>query len=141
MPHHCAPIQKRHPGEIAMENTSSTAWLRFAVLYFVAGVALGLHMAKSGNHVMYPVHAHINLLGWVSMALFGLIYRQFPALAGNKMAKAHFWLYNLALPVNMATLYMYLGGNADIEPVLGVASMVLGLAIAIFAINVVKNAK
>lgn len=124
-----------------MENTSTTAWFKLAALYLVAGVALGLHMAKSGNHGMYPVHAHINLLGWVSMALFGLIYRQFPALAGNKLAKAHFWLYNLALPVNMATLYMYLGGNAAIEPVLGVASMVLGLAIAIFAINVVKNAK
>ncbi|MFZ9363811.1 MAG: hypothetical protein ACO25T_09305 [Arenimonas sp.] len=123
-----------------MENTTAT-WFKLAVLYLVIGVALGLHMAKSGNHGMYPVHAHINLLGWVSMSLFGLIYRQFPALAGNKLAKAHFWLYNLALPVNMATLYMYLGGNAGIEPVLGVASMVLGLAIAIFAINVLKNAK
>jgi hypothetical protein len=122
-----------------MENTTAT-WFKLAVLYLVIGVALGLHMAKSGNHGMYPVHAHINLLGWVSMSLFGLIYRQFPALAGNKLAKAHFWLYNLALPVNMATLFMYLGGNADIEPVLGVASMVLGLAIALFAINVVKNA-
>jgi len=123
-----------------MENTNAT-WFKLAVLYLIIGVALGLHMAKSGNHGMYPVHAHINLLGWVSMALFGLIYRQFPAMAGNKLAKAHFWIYSLALPVNMATLYMYLGGNADIEPVLGVASMVLGLAIAIFAINVLKNAK
>ncbi|MEY2866716.1 MAG: hypothetical protein RIQ43_742 [Pseudomonadota bacterium] len=123
-----------------MENTTAT-WFKLAVLYLIIGVALGLHMAKSGNHGMYPVHAHINLLGWVSMALFGLIYRQFPAMAGNKLAKAHFWIYSLALPVNMATLYMYLGGNADIEPVLGVASMVLGLAIAIFAINVLKNAK
>ena len=123
-----------------MENTTAT-WFKLAVLYLIIGVALGLHMAKSGNHGMYPVHAHINLLGWVSMALFGLIYRQFPALAGNKLAKAHFWLYNLAVPVNMAMLYLYLGGNADIEPVLGAASMVLGLAIAIFAINVLKNAK
>jgi hypothetical protein len=130
----------RRSGEIAMENTNAT-WFKLAVLYLIIGVALGLHMAKSGNHGMYPVHAHINLLGWVSMVLFGLIYRQFPAMAGNKLAKAHFWIYNLALPVNMATLYMYLGGNADIEPVLGVASMVLGLAIAIFAINVLKNAK
>ena len=123
-----------------MENTTAT-WFKLAVLYLIIGVALGLHMAKSGNHGMYPVHAHINLLGWVSMALFGLIYRQFPAIAGNKLAKAHFWIYNLALPVNMATLYMYLGGNVDIEPVLGVASMVLGLAIAMVAINVLKNAK
>jgi hypothetical protein len=41
----------------------------------------------------------------------------------------------------MVTLYMVLDGNAGIEPVLGMASMVAGLAIALFAVNVVKNAK
>lgn len=126
---------------MAVDNKSAATWLKLAVLYFVLGVALGLHMAKSGNHGMYPVHAHINLLGWVSMALFGLIYRQFPALAGNVLARVHFWLYNLALPVSMAALYLYLGGNAAIEPVLGISSMLLGVAIATFAVNVLKNAK
>jgi len=122
-------------------QSSTTAWFKIAVIYLVAGVALGLHMAKSGNHTMYPVHAHINLLGWVSMALFGVIYRQFPDMGNSVLAKAHFWLYNLALPVNMIMLYLYLGGDTGIEPVLGIASMVLGLAIALFAINVVKNAR
>jgi len=122
-------------------QTSTTAWFKIAVIYLVAGVALGLHMAKSGNHTMYPGHAHINLLGWVSMALFGVIYRQFPDMGNSVLAKAHFWLYNLALPVNMVMLYLYLGGDTGIEPVLGIASMVLGLAIALFAINVVKNAR
>jgi cbb3-type cytochrome oxidase subunit 1 len=124
-----------------MENNHASAWLKIAALYFVAGVALGLHMAKSGNHSMHALHAHINLLGWVSMALFGLIYRQFPSMAGNTLAKAHFWLYNLALPVQMVTLYMFLDGNAGIEPVLGIASTVAGFAIALFAVNAVKNAK
>ena len=124
-----------------METTHSTAWFKIAVLYFVAAVALRHHMAKSGNHTMHALHAHINLLGWVSMALFGLMYRQFPAMAGNTLAKVHFWLYNLALPVQMVTLYLFLDGNAGIEPALGIASMLAGLAIALFAVNVVKNAK
>jgi hypothetical protein len=124
-----------------MENTSTAAWFKLAVLYFVAGVALGLHMATSGNFVMSPVHAHVNLLGWVSMALFGLIYRQFPVLADNRLAKTHFWLYNLALPVNMAALFLYLGGNSRIEPALGASSLLLGLSIAVFAFNVLKNAR
>lgn len=124
-----------------MQTSTTTAWFKIAALYLIAGVALGLHMAKSGNHTMYPVHAHINLLGWVSMALFGLIYRQFPDMGNTALAKAHFWIYNLALPVNMVTLYLYLGGDVGIEPVLGIASMVLGLSIALFAINVVKNAR
>jgi cbb3-type cytochrome oxidase subunit 1 len=124
-----------------MEKPQSTLWFKLAVLYLLAGIALGLHMAKSGNHSMFPVHAHLNLLGWVSMALFGLIYRQFPLMAVNSLAKAHFWIYNLAFPVQMATLYMYLGGNAGIEPVLGISSMVVGFSVVLFAINVLKNAK
>jgi hypothetical protein len=124
-----------------MKNPNNTLWFKFAAVYFLCGIALGLHMAKSGDHSMFPVHAHINLLGWVSMALFGLIYRQFPAMAESKLAAAHFWIYNLALPVNMVTLYLYLGGNANIEPVLGIASMVGGFAILLFVINVLKNAR
>jgi cbb3-type cytochrome oxidase subunit 1 len=124
-----------------MENSQSTLWFKLAVLYLLVGIALGLHMAKSGNHSMFPVHAHINLLGWVSMALFGLIYRQFPQMAVNNLAKSHFWIYNLAFPVQMVTLYMYLGGNAGIEPVLGISSMVVGFSVVLFAINVLKNAK
>src|SRR5574343_681708 len=121
-----------------MESRYPSAWLKLAVVYFILGVGLGLHMAKSGNHGMYPVHAHINLLGWVSMALFALIGRRFPAVAGSTLGKAHFWLYNLALPVNMAILFMYLGGNEAIEPVIGMASMALGLSILLFALNVLK---
>lgn len=124
-----------------MESRYPSAWLKLAVVYFIVGVGFGLHMAKSGNHGMYPVHAHINLLGWVSMALFALVGRSFPAVAGSTLGKAHFWLYNLALPVNMATLFMYLGGNEAVEPVLGMASMALGLSILLFALNVLKNAK
>ena len=75
------------------------------------------------------------------MALFGLIYRQFPLMAVNNLAKAHFWIYNLAFPVQMVTLYKYLGGNTGIEPVLGISSMVVGFSIVLFAVNVLKNAK
>ena len=124
-----------------MENATGKAWIKIAVIYFTFGILLGLHMAKSGDFSMRPVHAHLNLLGWVSMALFGLIYCQFPQLANNGLAKAHLWIYNLAFPVQMTTLYIYLGGNADIEPVLGMASMAVGFSVLLFVINVLKNLK
>jgi hypothetical protein len=54
-------------------NPRSRAWLRLAVAYFAVGVMLGVAMGASGDHSLFPLHAHINLLGWVSMALFGLI--------------------------------------------------------------------
>ena len=37
-----------------------------------------------------PAHAHLNLLGWASMALFGLSYHANPQLANSRIAVAHF---------------------------------------------------
>ena len=52
----------------------SNWFLRIAVVYLLAGVSLGIFMGASGDHSMFPLHAHINLLGWVSMSLFGFFY-------------------------------------------------------------------
>jgi hypothetical protein len=41
----------------------------------LCGMGLGIFMAMNHDFAMMPVHAHINLLGWVSMALYGLYYR------------------------------------------------------------------
>ena len=38
------------------------------------------------------VHTHINLVGWASLALFGVIYRLYPELAASRLALVHFWL-------------------------------------------------
>lgn len=54
------------------DNPRACAWLRLAAVYFAVGVILGVLMGASGDHSLFPLHAHINLLGWVSMALIGL---------------------------------------------------------------------
>ena len=123
---------------MANVNTCST-WLRLAVLYFVAAALLGIFMGIVGNHTLFPVHAHLNLLGWVSMSIFGLIYRQYPALAANKLARVHFWLYNISLPFTMITLACLLQGNAALDPVVGVGSLLIGVAIILFALNIMLN--
>jgi hypothetical protein len=35
-------------------------------------------MAASRDHSSTPAHAHLNLLGWVSLFLFGIYYRMHP---------------------------------------------------------------
>jgi cbb3-type cytochrome oxidase subunit 1 len=45
------------------------------------------------------VHAHINLLGWVSMAIFALVYHFYPSATETRLAKLHFWLHNLWVPL------------------------------------------
>jgi drug/metabolite transporter superfamily protein YnfA len=119
----------------------SNWFLRLAALYFVIGVALGLFMAASHDHSMHPVHAHLNLLGWVSLSLFGLFYRAFPAAAASKLGRAHFWIYVPAHAVQMVLLAMFYRGRSEIEPALGAVSMLVGVAIICFAIVVWQNTR
>jgi hypothetical protein len=98
-------------------------------------------MGASGDHSLFPVHAHINLLGWVSMGLFTYVYDRYPELGGNRLARLHFWLYNLALPVMLAALTSMLKGTASMQPVVGIFSIAVGVAVVIFALNVFLNVK
>lgn len=114
-------------------------FMRLAVLWFVAGVSLGIAMAASHNHGMFPVHAHINLLGWVSMGLFAAFYRSTPAAAASPLAKWHFWAYVPGHFVMMVTLAMLYAGNAAVEPVLAIASIAVGAGVLLFAVVVWKH--
>lgn len=117
----------------------SNWFLRLAVLYLVAGVGLGLYMAASNNHTMLPVHTHLNLLGWVTLALFGLFYRLVPAATETKLAKLHFWVYVPAHFVQMVLLALFFLGFAAVEPALGAVSILVGVAVVMFAVVVWKH--
>lgn len=41
----------------------------------LTGMSLGIWMGLQGDFTLIPVHAHINLLGWVTMSLYGLYHR------------------------------------------------------------------
>ena len=114
-------------------------WIYMAILYFVMAVALGIFMGASRDHGLMPVHAHLNLLGWVSMALTGFIYQYFTDAGRSRLANVHFWVYNLTLPPMMIALSLLLKGHVGIEPVLGILSMVMGVSVLLFAVNLFFN--
>ena len=120
-------------------SSPGVIWIKIAAVYFVIGVVWGIYMGASGDHSLFPVHAHINLLGWASLALIGLIYRQFPEIANTTLARIQFWLHNLGLPVLLVLLAGLLRGNAALDPLVGIASVVVGLAVVLFAVNIFRN--
>jgi hypothetical protein len=61
------------------------------ILFAIVGMGLGIKMGISQDFTFAPVHAHINLVGWATMFLFGLWYRGEPAAAGRTLAEVHFW--------------------------------------------------
>jgi hypothetical protein len=108
-------------------------FLRIAVIYMLVGIALGIVMAMSEDHSQMPTHAHINLAGWASMALYAIVYRTWPEAAASRFAWWHFWLANigtLALVVGVAGIML---GYPGAEPVAAVGSLVMLLSIVLFA--------
>ncbi len=57
-----------------------------AVLLAVAGMVWGIIMAISDDHSAMPAHAHLNLLGWVSLFLFGVFYHLHPTIDRTRTA-------------------------------------------------------
>ena len=59
-----------------------------ASICLLAGVVLGIVMGINHDFALAPVHAHLNLLGWTSLALMGLTLRAYPELLANRIASA-----------------------------------------------------
>lgn len=116
-------------------------FIKISVVYFVIGVCIGMYMSMTEKFDFTPVHVHINLLGWTSMALVGLIYVSFPNAAETTLAKVHFWLHNIALPIMMIGLSFLVSGVDAAVPAVATGGTLMVLGIIIFAINILKNVK
>lgn len=122
-------------------SQSGIIWLKLAVLYLIVGVAIGIAMGASENFTLRPVHAHINLLGWATMALAGLIYSVFPRAGQSRLAQIHFWLSNVSLPVMAVSLALLVTGERKVIPLLALSEIVAALGILVFAVNIFLNLK
>ncbi|MBW8305048.1 MAG: hypothetical protein K0M78_14225 [Brevundimonas sp.] len=86
----------------------SNNFLRLGVLSALVGMTLGVWMGANQDFVLRPVHAHLNLLGFASMMLFGLFYRAFPAAGRGWLPKVHFALSVLGFLILMPSLTLML---------------------------------
>ena len=116
-------------------------FLKIAVVYLFIGAVLGLAMGITQKFALVPVHAHLLLLGWASLALAGLVYHLYPAAATTRLARIHFWLHNLGLPVFMVALGVMLTGTESAIPIVAASASVVLVGLALFATNVLINVK
>jgi len=115
-------------------------WIKLAVLYLLLGVGMGIMMGASQNFTLRPVHAHLNLLGWTTLALAGVIYSVFPRAGSSMLARVHFWTMNVALPVMMLALaYLLVTGDRAAIPFLGAAEILAAVSVLSFAANLFLN--
>ncbi|HXI10073.1 MAG TPA: hypothetical protein VNK06_04640 [Thermodesulfobacteriota bacterium] len=123
-----------------------TVWfIRLAIIYFMLAILLGLHMSVTGPvYPWMPIHVHFNLLGWMSMMIYGVGYHILPRFSGvplwsDKLSYWQLWLANIGL-VGMAVGWVVRSSSGS--PMLLLAfSLVEGISIVFFALNMFKTIK
>jgi len=79
------------------------AFVKASLVWLALGVTLGVAMAAHPQAVIYrPAHVHMNLLGFVTMMIFGVAYHVLPRFAGHplhsaRLARWHWWASNAGL--------------------------------------------
>lgn len=114
----------------------SQLFFKTATIFFLIGIIMGLHMGISGDHSPAPAHAHLNLLGWVSSAIFGIYYALNPLKATGKLAMAQFAVYTLGLIIMIPALYFMYRGNTALEPLVGIGSFIVLAGVLLFTVVV-----
>lgn len=116
--------------------------IKISVVYLAVGILLGYYMSISHNYELTPVHVHINLLGWTSLTLAGILYYLFPSFSNHKLAKMHAWLHNLGLPIMMIGLFLMTVLNRDsMTPVIAVGATLTTVGILLFVYHVLAHLK
>ncbi len=109
----------------------------FAVLCVTIGMLWGIQMAASGEHALAPAHAHLNLVGWASMGLFGLYYRLTPDAAATGLAKIHLVVAVTGVIVMIPGIALALSERGEMLAVVG--SLLTLASMLIFALTVLRH--
>ncbi|HKR88186.1 MAG TPA: hypothetical protein VJS38_08405 [Phenylobacterium sp.] len=117
----------------------SVAFFGAAVLYALTGMVLGVVMGASGDHTLAPVHAHINSLGWASLALMGAFYGLAGDLAPTRLAWVNFGVSNLGNLVTLPMLAMLLEGDRAVVWVMAVGEGITVAGMLVFAVAIVST--
>jgi hypothetical protein len=115
------------------------AHLIMSVLFLSVGIGLGIHMGVAHDFTLAPVHAHINLLGWVTNAIIALVFWLSRRSAG-RLGWAIFASFNLGTALKCAGLATALSG-APVPGVLLAGVVLVSLGVILFAVHILRAAR
>ncbi|WP_347272708.1 hypothetical protein [Candidatus Kuenenia sp.] len=113
----------------------SKNFLRASLVYFLIAAIIGAVMIsmKSYPAQLLFTHVHLNLLGWMSMMIFGVGYHILPRFTGRplaypKIGTLQFYLANIGL-VGMVCF-------RPIHPLVEIFAGIEVIAIGLFVVNI-----
>jgi hypothetical protein len=105
------------------------AYVVIALLWAVVGMLLGLYMGIAENLKLLTVHVAMMLSGFVTLALYGILYRTWPAMKKSPLALAQFWISAIGTAgVIIGTYFLVTSGSIALAAI-GSVAMIVGAAL------------
>ena len=117
-------------------------FIKAALVWLGLGVSLGVGMAAHPLWIIYrPAHVHMNLLGFVTMMIYGIAYFVVPRFFGHplhsrRLAGAHWWISNAGLALMVVGFIMAPHVGQRSIPVLATGGTLSALGAFAFIFNV-----
>jgi len=105
-----------------------------AVVYVTFGMLFGIWMSASHDHTLAGAHAHLNLVGWVTMALFGIFYHLVPSAAGTRLATLHFVVATVGVWLLIPGIALAIRGQTEMLAILGSFATLGSMAIFLYTV-------
>jgi len=121
-------------------------FILMSIFYLVVAAVIGIVMLHSEKAMTLKfVHSHLNLLGWVSMMIYGVGYHILPRFMGRPLyskvlGDVQFWAANIGLIMMLLFYTLNVSSPSSGYVMLSVAGGVLELvSIVLFFFNMLKT--
>jgi cbb3-type cytochrome oxidase subunit 1 len=124
------------------------AFLKSSLAWLACGVTLGVAMAAHPVWSVYRVaHEHMNLLGFVTMMIYGVAYHVIPRFTGvplhsRRVAAWHWWIANAGLAMMVAGFCLRASGATSTTistAVLACGGLASAVSAYLFVFNIWKT--
>jgi len=120
----------------------SAAFFVVGALLLLSGMVLGEYMGAHEDFALAPLHAHINLLGWVTLALYGTFYTLTKDTYSPRLAWTNFILSSIGVLTMIPMLALLLtapDGAKKYGPLAGAAGGIALLGLLVFLISAFRE--
>jgi cbb3-type cytochrome oxidase subunit 1 len=121
-----------------------------SVIYFALGAFMGISMVLWPEEAGYytTVHVHFNLLGFMSMMIYGVGYHILPKFSGRQiysplLVRVQFWVANAGM-FGMAAAWSFIMRDSYLplfNPLLVISAFLSLAAVILFSVNILKTIK
>ena len=117
----------------------SAAFFMTGALFVLCGMIAGAVMGATQDFRLAPAHAHLNLLGWVTMALYGAFYALTAKTMSKRLAWTNYVVSTAGVMVMIPSLAFFLLGRTSMIPIMAVGEVLTIIGLLVFMVSVVRE--